>query len=349
MLEHGGRLRSAADRYGIPLSGWIDLSTGINPNGWPVPELPAKVWQRLPEDDDELLGAARQYYQNSSLLPVAGSQAAIQTLPLLRPQSRVGVLHPAYAEHGYAWAKAGHRVVTLSEDGIDAKLNDIDVLIIINPNNPTGRLWPRRQLLDWHDKLNRHGGWLIVDEAFIDVIAGDYSLSALPIRPGLIVLRSIGKFFGLAGIRCGFVIAEEVILQQLRAKLGPWTISYPGRYVAALALSDRVWHQTMAESLRQQGLRLKQLLTDSGLPPSGGCALFQWLNTDAADDLHVALAKRGILTRLFDKPRSMRFGLPADEAGWQKLERALSLFHRSRKSYSAGLSQDEPTHHGLTL
>jgi cobalamin biosynthetic protein CobC len=326
LLEHGGRLRQAASRYGIPLSDWLDLSTGINPNGWPVPAVPSECWQRLPEDDDELLPAARRYYRNDSLLAVAGSQAAIQTLPLLRPVSRVGVLHPAYAEHASGWRKAGHRLVTLDADveAIDAGLDALDVLILINPNNPTGKLWEKRQLLDWHERLSARGGWLLVDEAFMDGLP-ELSLSSLPVRPGLIVLRSVGKFFGLAGIRCGFVIAESALLQRLAEHLGPWAISHPGRYVTAKALADSEWQLTTAEALIAQGRRLQQLLIDAGWPPSGGCHLFQWLKTDNAAGIHDLLARQGILTRLFDAPASLRFGLPRDEAAWQRL--ALALAH----------------------
>jgi cobalamin biosynthesis protein CobC len=323
LLEHGGRLRQAASRYGIPLSDWLDLSTGINPNGWPVPALPAECWQRLPEDDDELLPAARLYYRNDSLLAVAGSQAAIQTLPLLRPVSRVGVLHPAYAEHAAGWRKTGHQLVVVDAATIDRQLDDLDVLIVINPNNPTGKLWRRQQLLSWHERLAARGGWLLVDEAFMDGNA-EHSLSPLPVKPGLIILRSIGKFFGLAGIRCGFVIAPPSLLERLAELLGPWSISHPGRYVAAKALSDIEWQQATASALRDQGLRLKSLLRDSGWLPSGGTDLFQWLRFEQAADLHDLLARQGILTRLFDDPASLRFGLPMDESGWQRLAQALA-------------------------
>ena len=323
MLEHGGRLRQAAGRYGIRLSDWLDLSTGINPNGWPVPAIPAACWQRLPEDDDDLLPAARAYYQNDSLLPVAGSQAAIQTLPLLRPPCRVGVLQPAYAEHAAGWQKAGHQLRIVDAYSLNRQLDELDVLILINPNNPTGKLWTPEQLLDWHAKLNRRGGWLIVDEAFMDGMPG-YSLSALPVRPGLIVLRSIGKFFGLAGIRCGFVVAEQSLLARLAETLGPWTISHPGRFVAAQALADRDWQQRTAAALQQQGVRLRELLIKNGWPPRGGCHLFQWLQTADAADLHELLAQQGILTRLFDQPASLRFGLPKDEPAWRRLATALT-------------------------
>lgn len=323
MLEHGGRLRQAASRYDIPLSDWLDLSTGINPNGWPVPAIPGECWQRLPEDDDGLLQAAREYYQNESLLAVAGSQAAIQTLPRLRSKSRVGVLHPAYAEHAASWQKAGHQIIGIDAEQIDTRLDELDVLILINPNNPTGKLWDKQQLLSWHERLGQRDGWLLVDEAFMDGMP-EYSLSPLPVRPGLIVLRSIGKFFGLAGIRCGFVIAESDLLRKLAEQLGPWPISHPGRYVATMALADRQWQQATALSLKQQGQRLKQLLSDSGWQPTGGCHLFQWVKTGYAPDLHDLLARQGVLTRLFTEPASLRFGLPNGEPAWQRLAQALA-------------------------
>lgn len=331
MLEHGGRLRSAARQYQIALGDWLDLSTGINPNGWPAPPIPAECWRRLPEDDDDLLAAARAYYGNDCLLAVAGSQAAIQTLPTLRGPSRVGVLQPAYAEHAACWRKAGHRLQPLSAsaEAIDAAIDNLDVLILINPNNPTGMLWQPRQLLRWHQRLTQRGGWLIVDEAFLDGLS-EFSLASLPVRPGLVVLRSLGKFFGLAGVRCGFVLAELTLLEALQEQLGPWAISHPGRYVASLALRDRDWQSRTVAALHQQGQRLRQLLLTTGFPVGGGCQLFQWLACDDAVSLHQQLARRGILTRLFNDPSSLRFGLPGDESGWQRLEQALQDIGRQR-------------------
>lgn len=325
MLEHGGRLLAAARQYDIPADRWLDLSTGINPNGWPVPPLPPDCWQHLPDDDDDLLPAARTYYGNDRILAVAGSQAAIQALPALRPCGRVGVLHPAYAEHAAAWSKAGHEVIDVDDATIDNAVATLDVLILITPNNPTGRLWSRSRLLDWHAQLATRNGWLIVDEAFIDTIADDHSLCRLPTRPGLIVLRSLGKFFGLAGARVGFVIADAPLLTALQESLGPWTISRPARHVAALALADRDWQRQNAAALQRDGRRLQALLTDGGWPPTGGCALFQWLRSDRAAWLHEALARQGILTRLFEQPQSIRFGLPGTERDWQRLQSALSM------------------------
>jgi cobalamin biosynthetic protein CobC len=323
LLDHGGRLLTAAKQYGIPITDWLDLSTGINPNGWPVPEIPASCWQRLPEADDGLLPAARQYYQCEDLLAVAGSQAAIQTLPLLRSFSKVGVLHPAYAEHAACWRKVGHQIVTLTSETIEQTLHALDVLIIINPNNPTGVTFSKTQLLTWHETLQAKGGWLIVDEAFIDANP-EQSLTSLPARTGLIILRSIGKFFGLAGIRCGFVCAEPSLLNTLDERLGVWPLSHASRHVATLALLDKTWQQQTCLALASQSQRLHDLLTAYQLKPAGGNALFQWCETENAASIHVQLAKSGILTRLFSKPQSLRFGLPKDESQWQRLEQVLA-------------------------
>lgn len=323
MLEHGGRLRRAAEHYGIPPVDWLDLSTGLNPNGWPVPAIPAECWQRLPEDDDELADAARRYYGNPRILAVAGSQAAIQALPSLRSPGRVGVLHPAYAEHAANWQRAGHQLVVLAEAAIEPALADLDVLIVVNPNNPTGKLWQPDQLLAWQIRLAERGGWLVVDEAFMDS-RPESSLAGLPVRPGLIVLRSLGKFFGLAGVRCGFVIAEADLLARLAEMLGPWPISHPGRYVATRALTDTVWQNAAIRQLQSQATRLAALLHEHGWPPSGGCDLFQWLHCPAAPALHAALAEHGILTRLFSDPASLRFGLPGDSNAWRRLSLVLA-------------------------
>ncbi|HXH01818.1 MAG TPA: threonine-phosphate decarboxylase CobD [Candidatus Competibacteraceae bacterium] len=323
MLSHGGRLRAAALRYGIPLAEWLDLSTGLNPNGWPVPAVPPAVWLRLPETDDGLEQAARDYYGAPQVLPVAGSQAAIQTLPLLRPPGRVGVLSPGYAEHAHGWARAGHEVLPLAAEAVDAAVERLDVLVLINPCNPSGVRFPVARLLTWHERLAARGGWLLVDEAFMDVTPGD-SLAAHSERPGLIVLRSLGKFFGLAGARVGFVLAEPALLARLEEKLGPWSVAGPARWVAARALADRDWHNATRSRLHAAGERLWRLLVRHGLEPAGGTALFQWVRHPAAAVLHESLARQGILTRLFQDPASLRFGLPPDEAGWIRLQYCLA-------------------------
>ena len=320
MLEHGGRLRAAASRHGIPLADWLDLSTGINPQPWPVPALAPETWQRLPEDDDGLEAAAAAFYGNAQLLPVAGSQAAIQALPACFPPGRVLTLAPTYAEHPRSWR--GHRVTALPAEAIADAVGDADTLLLVQPNNPDGQGFPRGQLLAWHAELASRGGRLIVDEAFVDAEPAD-SLAPLAAWPGLVVLRSLGKFFGLAGARVGFVFADANLLTALAERLGPWPIAGPARAVATAALADRAWQAATRASLAAASRRLAALLDGRGLGGGGGTALFQWRPCGDAARLHTRLAEHGILTRLFIDPPGLRFGLPGSEGDWSRLDAAL--------------------------
>ena len=197
--QHGGQLTLASELYSIPLEQWIDLSTGINPSCYPLPPVPSVIWQRLPEVNDGLENAATAFYGSNHLLPVAGSQEAIQRLPLLRKKSRVGIISPAYHSHQNAWEVAGHEVIEISRDGLEVALPTLDVLLLVNPTNPTAQRYSLETLRCWHTQLLAQGGWLVVDEAFIDLTPEGSLIKADP-EEGLIVLRSIGKFFGLAGI-----------------------------------------------------------------------------------------------------------------------------------------------------
>lgn len=325
MLEHGGRLRAAAGEYGIALSDWFDLSTGIAPYGFAVPAIPADAWIRLPETEDNLTAAARDYYHAACVLPVAGSQAAIQMLPRLRRNLQVGVVSPCYGEHAEAWRREGHRVFEFSEGSVPRALDQLDVLVVVNPNNPTGRLLPPARLLEWHERLAVRGGWLVVDEAFMDP-SPEHSLALHSERPGLIVLRSFGKFFAMAGARLGFVLAQAELLVQLDEVLGPWPITGPSRFVGSVLLADRDGQRRQRERLLADSRRLNRLLTEHGLPPTGGCGLFQWVATEQSDRLHEFMARRGILARRYRYPQSLRFGLPAKEQDWQRLAGVLSEY-----------------------
>ena len=322
MAEHGGQLRRAAQRYGRPLGEWLDLSTGVSPFPWTGIAAGESAWARLPEDDDGLEQAACGYYGAPAVLPLAGSQAAIVNLPRLRESCRVGVLTPAYFEHALRWRQAGHEVVPLAPAQCAEAAAQLDVLVLVNPNNPTGHRFTRSELLEWHARLVARGGWLVVDEAFADTNGGD-SLAAVSDRQGLIVLRSLGKFFGLPGARVGFALAAPALLAALAERLGPWTVSGPSRLVAARALEDRPWQEAARAQLRAAGERLAGLLAECGQPPTGGCELFQWRFSQQSQGIHEALARTGVLTRLFESPASVRFGLPGPEPEWQRLETAL--------------------------
>ena len=316
MLEHGGTLREAMRRYGG--SDWIDLSTGINPVGYPAPAPSADAWQRLPEPDPALVRAACAYYDAPGLLPVAGTQAAIQALPRLRAPARVSVSAPSYAEHAHHWSRHGHLLRQVPYASLDAAVRDSDVVVIVNPNNPTGATVTPGQLLAWHAQLAARGGWLVVDEAFGDT-APALSIAAHADRPGLIVLRSVGKFFGLAGLRLGFVAAAPALLARLEDLLGPWAVSGPAQEIALAALRDHGWQQATQGRLARDGERMRALL-----PGTSGTPLFHWWADARPEAFHDHMARRAIWVRLFrDAARGIRIGLPAGEAHWQRLEQAL--------------------------
>jgi cobalamin biosynthetic protein CobC len=321
LLEHGGNLAQAATKFGIPLENWLDLSTGINPVGYPVPAIPAQIWQRLPMDDDGLLDAARNYYSCQHIMATAGSQAALQVLPTLRKPCVVAVLDPMYKEHAHAWRSHGHEVRTFTGLQDEAALNSADVVLLCNPNNPSAAKFDPTDLLDLHTTLQKRGGWLIVDEAFIDCTP-QQSIGQFTHLDGLFVLRSLGKFFGLAGLRVGFLLAQQAQLNRVQQVIGPWSISGASRYVTKLALADLAWQQTTRARLKTDSQRLATLLQTYGLNPDNGTMLFQLVHTPHFEKLHQHFAEQGIWVRLFKELGALRFGLPPDY-GWQKLEDAL--------------------------
>jgi cobalamin biosynthetic protein CobC len=205
-------------------------------------------------------------------------------------------------------------------DEVETMLDELDVLVAVNPNNPTGELIDPVVLYDWHKRIAARGGWLVVDEAFIDPTPVASIAGAVP-RTGLIVLRSLGKFWGLAGVRAGFVLADQQVLAGMRSLLGPWQMSHPARWIAQRALVDNAWRDATTTRLQQDSERLTTLLDTHGWHSPTGCALFRWVPTEYADWLYDALAKQAILVRRFDT--GLRFGLPGDEAGWQRLDAAL--------------------------
>lgn len=328
MLEHGGGLRAASRRYDIALDDWIDLSTGIAPWPYPAPDIPSSVWQRLPEDDDGLLDAARAYYGTAQLMAINGSQAAILALPRVFAPRQVAVLAPSYNEYAPAWRAVGHEVCECTADEI--LHSAADVILLANPNNPDGMRFARRDLLAAAERLRARRRWLIVDEAFADADDEDtlVQLAGTQDAPNLIALRSAGKFFGLAGARIGFCVARPEMFTRLGRQLGPWPLSNPARFVAKVGLGDTAWQVVQKQMLRETSVRLARLLATHGLAPCGGTALFQYVSCAEAVMLHDFLARQGILVRCFDIPSALRFGLPANEAAWTRLALALTEWRK---------------------
>ena len=324
MLEHGGNLAAAAKQYGIPLEHWLDLSTGINPNSYPISEIPISSWQKLPIDNDGLIEAACAYYGCQFALPTAGSQAALKILPQLRTLSKVAMPHLMYQEHAAAWQRHGHEVIKFDTYPDEIIIKNADVILLCNPNNPTATQFSKAELLRWHAQLSERGGWLIVDEAFVDVTP-ECSIAQHAHLDGLFVLRSLGKFFGLAGARVGFLLGAQQTLMSAQEEIGPWTITGPGRLIAKQALMDKIWQEKTRILLSDSSQRLLELLTQYGLAPTAGTALFQFTPTKRAAAWQQHFAKQGIWVRLFSEVPALRFGLPPKD-GWERLETALKNF-----------------------
>lgn len=327
MLEHGGNLAEAANQYNIPLEHWLDLSTGINPNGYLMSNIPASVWQKLPLDNDGLEEAACSYYGCQFALPTAGSQAALQVLPQLRPSSKIAMPDFMYQEHANAWRRYGHTVIKFDARPDENTIKNADVVLLCNPNNPTATQFSVAELLNWHAKLAKRGGWLIVDEAFMDVTP-EYSIAQYAHLENLFVLCSLGKFYGLAGARVGFLLGAKQALLNAQDIIGPWSIAGPSRWIAKHALMDKAWQDKTRLLLTEASHRLATLLTQYGLAPAAGTALFQFVPTPQAVAWQQYFAKQGIWLRLFNNPSALRFGLPPENA-WGLLEVALKNFKKN--------------------
>ena len=328
MLEHGGDLSGAVARFGIPVADWLDLSTGINPVPYPVPALPAEVWTRLPQRDREadLLRAARTFYaadSDAGIVAAPGTQALLQWLPTLLPPGPVAIVGPTYGEHLAVWHAAGHDAREVP--GLEHR-GGARVCVIVNPNNPDGRLAARAALLDCAADLARRGGFLVVDEAFADAEPAA-SIAAAAGRPGLVVLRSFGKFFGLPGVRLGFALTDPETASALQGRLGPWAVSGPAIEIGRVALADQRWAAETREQLRVMAGHLDAVATGAGVQVVGGTTLFRLLRTEHANALYEHLGRAGILTRRFAyRSDWLRLGLPPDEQALARLATRLKSF-----------------------
>jgi len=323
---HGGDLAAATTRFGTPPGGWIDLSTGINPTPYPLPGLSPDSWTRLPQSAGlkSLKAAAANAYgaAGPDLIACApGTQALIQALPRVLGARRVAVLGPTYAEHGAAWRASGTEV----DEVADLPPPDRS-LVLVNPNNPNGRAVDPGRLSAWARDAAEANHWLIVDEAFADVRP---DISLVPVLPlaNVIVLRSFGKFHGLAGLRLGFALTAPRMVRRLEADMGPWAVSGPAQDIGARALADQAWATAERARLAARMARLRVLLTGAGLGIVGGTDLFVLAHHAEALTLYDHLAGAGILVRRFRVNSTwLRFGLPGSEDHWQRLDKALSAF-----------------------
>jgi cobalamin biosynthetic protein CobC len=317
--EHGGDLDQALRRYGGCAQDWIDLSTGINRQPYPVVDLPFGCWTGLPSrsEIEALHDAARQAYGTEApVLATAGAQAAIGLLPYLSPRGRARILAPTYNEYAAVLSGAGFDVVETDEL---ETLAGADLAVVANPNNPDGRHYEAEHLLALLPRVGR----LVVDESFADATCG---LSLMP-RAGqarLVILRSFGKFYGLAGLRLGFIAGSNADIARLAAMAGPWPVSGAAIAIGKRALLDHEWAKATSARLARDCVRLDRLAASHGWILVGGTALFRLYETGDSALAQERLGRARIWSRTFpQKPGWLRLGLPGNENEWERLTLAL--------------------------
>jgi cobalamin biosynthetic protein CobC len=290
--------------------------------------LPESAWQRLPSraEADALLDAARKTYgapDGAAIAAAAGTQALIQLLPYLAAPGPVAIVGPTYGEHAAAWRSAGHAVMAI--DQLDAYYDSRAVhAVLVNPNNPDGRLTDPARAGRIAIEVKRRGGWLIIDEAFVDIEPRMTAVELCPNWP-VVILRSFGKFYGLAGLRLGFAIGRPGIIARIETALGPWPCSGPAVLIGTAALGDQPWADRTRDALQQQADKLDELLVKAGFAIAGGTPLFRLARHPQALKRHTVLARQHIWCRSFEWADDLlRFGLPSDAAGLDRLAVALS-------------------------
>jgi cobalamin biosynthetic protein CobC len=304
-------------KYQRPAEQWLDLSTGIAPFSYPIPDIPQKFWQNLPNVNDALIQAAKNYYRAKHCLACAGSQAVIEKLPHFWRQkhqqvSQVYLPKVGYKEHQESWLSAGFTGL-FYRDELPLNIEKHAVVVVINPNNPSTQLYSKPELLSLYQRVKSAQGLLIIDEAFIDVTDSARSLVEAINDDHLIVLRSFGKFFGLAGIRIGFVCASASWIKVMNESFGPWQVNGPAQYIAQQALQDTDWQHQQREKLKKQSLKLAVLLQQYFVAELAVCPLFITVYVENAPEIHQQLCQHGVYVRLTDEMHSLRFGIASDE------------------------------------
>ncbi|WP_136636520.1 threonine-phosphate decarboxylase [Pseudooceanicola onchidii] len=310
--DHGGRLDAAVALYGGDRAGWIDLSTGINPVPYPLGDIPPGAWTDLPDQAaaQAFVTAARRFWrcpEGAALIAVPGLSSVIAQIPYLSRPGSVRITQPTYNEHAASFEAAGWQVVT--DDAAKAR-------VVVHPNNPDGR---------WFTETEADAPLCVIDESFCD-IAPDRSLVHLATRPGTLVLKSFGKFWGLAGLRLGAVMGDPELVAKLAARLGPWPVSGPALDIGRRALTDLFWPEDTTARLTADALRLDTAMQSVGATLTGGTPLFRLYDHPEAEDLHHHLAAEHIWTRTFPWSATvLRLGLPAPD-DWPRVEAAIAGF-----------------------
>lgn len=329
--HHGGRLGAARAAYPQAPQPWIDLSTGINPKSYPAPRARGVTLNRLPDSGElsqleSVAAAAFGVDDPQRVVASGGTEPALRLLPYVLRQKAAIVAGPTYASHADGWDKAGVPSRVVPDAELESSIADQTALIIVNPNNPDGRLVGLDRLRQLHDAVASRGGVLVVDEAFAEVTpqASVADIAGTSVAEHLVVLRSFGKFYGLAGLRLGFVVGSPVVAARVRGAIGDWPVSVDALAAGLAAYADRQWTERMRAQLAVAARRLDGLLNRYRFEVVGGTSLYRLVRAGDAPARFERLAAAGILTRPFQHDATLlRFGLPGTPEAWRRLEEAL--------------------------
>jgi cobalamin biosynthesis protein CobC len=330
--HHGGRLGAARSLYVNAPQPWIDLSTGINPRSYPAPRPSGVELNRLPDIGElarleAVAAAAFGAGEPRRVVATGGTEPGLRLLPYLLGLTNAVIAGPTYGSHADGWQRAGVPTRVVTDVQLEESIGDRTAVVVVNPNNPDGRLLDAARLQRLCGLAADRGGVLIVDEAFAEVVPAS-SVAAFAGTAGwegLLVLRSFGKFYGLAGVRLGFVVADGLVAERVRGTVGDWPVGVVGLKAGIAAYSDFDWAERTRGMLARAARRLDSLLTEHGFEVIGGTSLFRLVRAADAPARFERLAAAGILTRPFQYDSSLlRFGLPGHSAAWQRLRQALA-------------------------
>ncbi len=314
--EHGGNIYKIAEELGISEEELIDFSASINPLG-----ISAKVKEVIksglnglvnyPDPDSVELRkkiAFRQGIEEETIICGNGSTELIYLMPRVLKPRNVLITAPAFSEYERACVvsqELGVKSYELKEkDGFAIaphmfieKMQDCDMAFLCNPNNPTGGLLSRREVLEMAGAANDAKCYLVLDEAFIDFRPEDSVLTDVKENPYLIVLRSMTKFYALTGLRIGYGVFHEDIIEKVKAFKEPWTVNNLAQKAAVTALEDSQYENETHRLMAQEKTYMEKSFVETGIKYYPSAANYYLLKVRDAKSKVLKLRQKGLLVR----------------------------------------------------
>ncbi len=318
-IQHGGDIDLAIKKYGGQRADWIDLSTGINRTSYPWQENVKVELRDLPSNKllrslEKAASRAYKVAEDKDTAAVQGAQQIISLLPIcLKNYNSVAILGPTYNEYEKAFKSSEIKAETVSEV---SKLSSSDIAIVVNPNNPTGKVIAEEILNDLSKKVRI----LIIDESF-----KMFSSRRIQKFDNVIQINSLGKFFGLAGVRLGFVSGPSNFIKSVRGMLGPWPVSSIAAEIGKIALNDQAWISQMEKILLEGSDVLHRACNRKNWKLIGKTNLFHTYATSSSLKVEKQFAAHYIWIRTFDYSETwVRLGIPTSKYEWTRVRQALN-------------------------